>query len=131
MSQISKRNPPATPGTGAASAHSSAAPTSPRKHRTTKASSPKSEPSAAASAISVLALDPSAKKGPTKTMQVLALLQREEGASLAELTQATGWQAHSARAFLTGLKQKGHIITRDKDEGGSRYRIGHRVGGAA
>ena len=64
-------------------------------------------------------------------MQVLALLQREEGASLAELTQATGWQAHSARAFLTGLKQKGHIITRDKDEGGSRYRIGHRVCGAA
>ena len=38
---------------------------------------------------------------------------------------------HSARAFLTGLKQKGHVIMRDKGEGGSRYRIGHRIGGAA
>ena len=131
MSQISKSNPPATPDAGAALANSSAAPISPRKHRTTTASSPKSELIVTAPAKSALAPNPSAKKSPTKTMQVLALLQREEGASLAELTQATGWLPHSARAFLTGLKQKGHVIMRDKGEGGSRYRIGHRIGGAA
>jgi len=38
----------------------------------------------------------------TKTAQVLELLRRPGGATLAELQRATGWQPHSFRGFLSG-----------------------------
>ena len=60
---------------------------------------------------------------PTKINAVLALLQRAEGAALSEITAATGWQKHTARAALTGLKKKGHSIKRAKTDDGSRYLI--------
>ena len=48
---------------------------------------------------------------PSKLEQIVALLSRPEGASLAELVAATGWQAHSVRGALAGsLKRKGHAI---------------------
>jgi hypothetical protein len=43
----------------------------------------------------------------TKQAQIIALLQRPEGASIAEITAATGWMAHSARGLISGsLKKK-------------------------
>lgn len=45
---------------------------------------------------------------------MLALLRGDDGASLADLTAATGWLPHSMRAALTGLRKKGHAIVRDK-----------------
>lgn len=42
------------------------------------------------------------------------LLTREGGASLDELTAATGWQPRSCRAFLTGLRKKGWAIERGR-----------------
>jgi DNA-binding IclR family transcriptional regulator len=53
-------------------------------------------------------------KGTTKSAFVLALLQREQGATLAEIVGATDWQPHSTRAMLTGLRRKGHAIERRK-----------------
>jgi hypothetical protein len=50
----------------------------------------------------------------TKSGAVLALLQREEGATLAELIDATGWLPHTTRAALTGLRKKGHAIEKSK-----------------
>jgi hypothetical protein len=50
----------------------------------------------------------------TKTAAVLALLGRAEGATVAELIAATGWLPHTTRAALTGLRKKGHAITRGK-----------------
>ena len=38
-----------------------------------------------------------------KIDKVLGLLQRPEGATLAELIEATGWLPHTTRAALTGL----------------------------
>ena len=56
---------------------------------------------------------------------LIGLLQRPEGASLAELCSATGWQAHSIRGALAGsLKRKGHTITSERIEGVRRYQIG-------
>ena len=53
-------------------------------------------------------------KASTKSAKVLTLLQREQGATLAELVEATGWQPHTIRAMLTGLRKKGHAIARGK-----------------
>ena len=55
----------------------------------------------------------------TKQAQIIALLQRPEGASIAELVEATGWLAHSARGLISGgLKKKlGLPITSEKVAG--------------
>ncbi|HEX8413299.1 MAG TPA: DUF3489 domain-containing protein [Sphingomicrobium sp.] len=42
----------------------------------------------------------------TKAALVREMLVRGTGATLAELTAATGWQPHSVRAVLTGLRKK-------------------------
>ena len=60
----------------------------------------------------------------SKTAQVIALLQRPDGATLDELIAATGWLPHTTRAALTGLRKKGHAVERKAVEGGaSRYMI--------
>ena len=59
----------------------------------------------------------------TKISQVIALLQRNQGATLEEMVKATGWLPHTTRAALTGLKKKGHTIERDKRGEVTCYRI--------
>lgn len=59
----------------------------------------------------------------SKIDQVLILLRRESGATLVEITDATGWLPHSARAVLTGLRKKGHEIERCKRDGASWYHL--------
>ncbi len=60
----------------------------------------------------------------TKANIILDLLQRPTGASISELTKATGWQPHSVRAALTGLRKKGREVVRTKDDQGvTRYCI--------
>lgn len=59
----------------------------------------------------------------TKIAHVIALLEREEGATLDELTTATSWQPHSIRAALTGLKKKGHVIEKSKRDDITCYGI--------
>jgi len=54
---------------------------------------------------------------------VTGLLRREEGATLAEIVELTGWQPHTARAALTGLRKKGHAIERTQRDEASCYRI--------
>jgi hypothetical protein len=43
----------------------------------------------------------------TKQQTVLALLRRAEGASGPDIIAATGWQPHTVRGFLAGLKKRG------------------------
>jgi hypothetical protein len=63
---------------------------------------------------------PRANKGAA----VLALLERPEGASRAELEEFTGWQPHTLRAFLSGLRKKGLNVAREEIyPGASVYRI--------
>lgn len=54
----------------------------------------------------------------TKASVVEALMTREGGASLEALCGATGWQAHTCRAFLTGLRKKGREVIRASDKDG-------------
>ncbi len=62
----------------------------------------------------------------TKKQIALSLLERPNGASIAEMQGAMGWQAHSVRGFLAGTVKKmpGVILVSDKIENGPRrYRI--------
>jgi hypothetical protein len=63
-------------------------------------------------------------KPPSKSDSVQKLLGRARGASIAEISAATGWQPHSVRAFLTGLRKKGITILREsRKDGETAYRI--------
>ena len=62
----------------------------------------------------------------TKQAQIIAMLQRPEGATIAEMVEATSWQSHSVRGSISGaLKKKlGLPITAEKVEGrGTVYRV--------
>lgn len=59
-----------------------------------------------------------AAKPQFKAALIEDLLQRSGGASLDDLCQATGWLAHTCRAFLTALRKKGRAIERSKREDG-------------
>ncbi|WP_240791151.1 DUF3489 domain-containing protein [Roseomonas sp. AR75] len=55
------------------------------------------------------AREPGAPRKPregTKQEAVLALLRREEGATIAQICDATGWQQHTVRGFFAGLKKR-------------------------
>jgi hypothetical protein len=63
----------------------------------------------------------------TKQAQIIALLQRPEGAAITEIVAETGWMAHSVRGLISGaLKKKlGLVINVAREDGrGSVYRIG-------
>ena len=69
---------------------------------------------------------PVAIRAGTKQAQIIAMLQRPEGATIAEMVEATSWQSHTVRGSLSGaLKKKlGLPITAEKVEGrGTVYRI--------
>jgi len=53
-------------------------------------------------------LDPisSPRRAGTKADQILALLRRPSGATLGSIIQATGWQPHSVRGFVSGYLMK-------------------------
>ena len=46
----------------------------------------------------------------TKQETVLALLRRDDGATIADIINATGWQQHTVRGFLAGLKRRGTTV---------------------
>jgi hypothetical protein len=67
----------------------------------------------------------------TKRERILTLLSRPEGASVAEMMQATNWQQHSVRGFLAGTikKKLGLSLTSSKAvDDVRRYRIKTRRG---
>ena len=87
----------------------------------------KTKPDPAPTPQSTDAPKPVAVRAGTKQAQIIALLQRPEGASIGEIVEVTGWQAHSARGMISGaLKKKlGLTVTSVKEqERGSVYRIG-------
>ncbi len=62
----------------------------------------------------------------SKEAQVIAMLRRPEGATIAQIMGATGWQSHTVRGLFSGALKKRHglTITSDKPQGAERtYRI--------
>ena len=62
---------------------------------------------------------------PSKLGQVIALLRRDQGATIADLTAVTGWQAHSVRGAIAGAikKKLGLAVVSEKIQGVRTYRI--------
>ena len=63
-----------------------------------------------------------APRAESKGAQILALIRRPKGATLAELAKLTGWQNHSIRGFLSGTvgKKMGLTVESAKREDGMR-----------
>jgi hypothetical protein len=61
----------------------------------------------------------------SKKAQVIALLQRKNGATLEEIMLAMRWQRHTVRGFMAGaMKKAGYTVESFKPKGGERtYRI--------
>ncbi len=65
---------------------------------------------------------PNATREGSKTTTILTLMKRESGVTLKEIMEATGWQAHSVRGFISGTlgKKMGLVIGSAKAENGER-----------
>ncbi|GJD66813.1 DUF3489 domain-containing protein [Methylobacterium frigidaeris] len=98
-----------------------------QRKRATSESPTKCPPAAAPHSdiqvATALIAQPAPRPG-SKRAQLVALLSREQGASLADLMAMTGWLPHTTRAALTGLRQGGFTVCRSvAAEGSSIYRI--------
>ena len=65
------------------------------------------------------------KSRTTKKAQLIKLLSVKAGADIATISGKLGWQTHTTRAAITGLRKAGYEITAEKTDGGkpTRYRI--------
>lgn len=86
-----------------------------------KAKRPANKVSAATKAARALHGAMVAREG-SKKAAVLELLRRKQGATLAEIMTATGWQAHSVRGFISGalVKKMGLTVASTKREDATR-----------
>ena len=68
-----------------------------------------------------------AAKSDTKQNIVLAMLRRANGASVAEIIEATDWQPHSVRGFFSGALKKrlkiDVVSAKDAKTGERRYHV--------
>jgi predicted ArsR family transcriptional regulator len=71
------------------------------------------------------------KQPETKAAILRRLLNRKSGATVPALQKATGWQAHSVRAAMSGLRKTGFTIARTdpaNPRGAPVYRITAKPG---
>ena len=61
----------------------------------------------------------------TKKAQLIRMLSAKSGADAAAVSRKLGWQAHTTRAAITGLRKSGFQISSEKRENskGRSYRI--------
>lgn len=92
----------------------------------TKASRKKAAPAPAKPAKATKRSKAAAKPAPardgSKKADVLAMLGRKDGCTLAEIMKVTGWQAHTVRGFISGTlgKKMGLTVASVKNDDGER-----------
>lgn len=59
----------------------------------------------------------------SKRVRLRARLEEANGASLAQLEQEFGWQPHTVRAAISGLRKAGLTVLREAGDTSSVYRI--------
>jgi hypothetical protein len=96
-----------------------AAPARARRKKTSKASGSTKPGSPAKSSK---AAKPAAAREGSKKADVVEMMQRKGGCTLAEIMKATGWQAHTVRGFVSGTlgKKMGLTVTSTKNDQGER-----------
>ncbi len=96
--------------------------------KTKDKASPKSRPAKSKTTKPTVKGDnrPSAPRAGSKLAKLLKLLGNKRGVTIAQLIAATGWQAHTVRAAITGLRKRGYEIDRRKSPKG--VTVYHRVG---
>ncbi|MCZ0814024.1 MAG: DUF3489 domain-containing protein [Pseudomonadota bacterium] len=64
-------------------------------------------------------------KRTTKKEQLIRMLSGKAGSDVAALSRKLGWQSHTTRAALSGLRKAGYEIAAEKSNAGkpTRYRI--------
>ena len=76
--------------------------------------------------------DDAAPREGSKLAAVVAMLRRSQGATIGDLTAATGWLPHTTRAAITGLRNRGYSVIRERiEDGGSAYRISDAPSGGS
>jgi hypothetical protein len=90
-----------------------------------KAAAPKKEAKASKKAAKPAQAKATAPREGSKTAQVVAMLQRKNGATLAEIMDKMAWQKHTVRGFMAGaMKKAGYTVESFKSDKGDRtYRI--------
>jgi hypothetical protein len=120
---------PAKPKAGRkAKAGAQSAKGAPSKGRATRKTTPaKKTPKAKTAAKkSKPAKEPKAARTGSKSEEVIALLKRKGGATMAEIVALTGWQKHTTRGWVSGFlgKKMGIEVESFKSDKGERtYRI--------
>ena len=69
---------------------------------------------------------PAGTRADSKQALLIAMLRRDEGATIEQIVEATGWQRHTVRGAISGtLKKKlGLAVISGKIDGRRVYRIG-------
>ena len=96
----------------------------PAKGKATKKATPAKKAPKAAKGAQPAKTESGRREG-SKTAQVVAMLQRKNGATLVEIMDKMGWQRHTVRGFMAGaMKKAGYAIESFKSDKGERtYRI--------
>jgi biotin operon repressor len=65
-----------------------------------------------------------AKQRTTKKAKLIRMLSTKAGADVDLIGSKLGWQSHTTRAAITGLKKAGYAVSAEKESGKpTRYRI--------
>lgn len=74
-------------------------------------------------------VEPNSKSTPprTKKARLIARLSTKKGANIKTLCTEFGWQSHTVRAALSGLRSAGHAVERTSGKNGSIYRIAREL----